>query len=207
MAFLETPRFPDCIAQGSAFNPAYSTNVQDLTSGYEARNANWLYPRYSYDVAPGVKRINDLEDVLDFFHVSSGKAHGFRFKDFLDYKSARTEVAITMLDQNIGTGDGAEVNFQLVKRYVVGSSEKVRKIVKPVDGTLLVAVAGVVTTAFTMDYTTGVITFDVAPTGGQAVTAGYEFDVPVRFDSDQINFNLEIFNAGGVAIPLVELKL
>src|SRR5690606_23056092 len=110
-------------------------------------------------------------------------------------------------DQGIGTGDGVRTQFQLTKRYGAAFDPYLRTIAKPVLGSVRLAVAGVeLTGGWTVDVTTGVIGFAVAPASGAAVTAGFLFDVPVRFDTDRLDIELTSFDgAEAPSIPLVEI--
>jgi uncharacterized protein (TIGR02217 family) len=209
--FIETPRFPDDISYGSKGGPVWSTTVVEQDSGSESRNQRWSYPRHEFDVAYGVNTIARLENLLTFFHVVAGKAIGFRFKDWLDYKSCVRSGTPAATDCALGTGTGALAAFQLVKTYTQGAYTRTRKILKPVDGTLLVAVAGGAKTEgvdYDASYTTGLVTFRAGkiPTNGQAVTAGFSFDVPVRFDTDKLSVNFQDYNSGAADVPLIELK-
>lgn len=209
--FIETPRFPDDISYGSRGGPGWSTTVIETDSGSESRNQRWSYPRHEFDVAFGVNTLARLEALLKFFHVVAGKAIGFRYKDWLDFKSCDRSVTPAATDCNIGTGDGVAATFQLRKAYVGGSYTRYRKILKPISSSVLIAVAGTVktvTTHYTLNDTTGVVTFTAGniPTAGQAVTAGFEFDVPVRFDTDKLSINLNDYNSGAAQVPLIELK-
>lgn len=219
MAFIETPRFPDSISYGSGGGPEYNTTVVGLGSGYEQRIRNWDHPLHKYNVGMGIKLLTDLEVVLQYYHVVAGRFDGFRFKDFTDFSSAGLGNTITNLDQNIGTGDstdGVDGNgvFDLTKLYTFGATQYTRPIYKPVQGTLVVAVAGIAQTEggggdYTVDYTNGRITFNSGdhPLTGQAVTAGFEFDVPVRFDDDMLDISHEFFNAGTLSVILKELRM
>lgn len=209
--FIESPRFPEDISQGSRGGPTWATTVVETDSGVEKRNQRWSYPRHQYDVAYGINTVARLENLISFFHVVAGKAIGFRYKDWLDYKSCARSATPTNADVQIGTGTGALSTFQIIKTYTQGSYNRFRKILKPVSGTLLVSVAGIAkteTTHYTVNYTTGIITFTGGniPTAGQAVNCGYEFDVPVRFDTDELSVNLSHYAAGSTAVPLIELK-
>lgn len=207
MAFHEI-RFPTAIAFHSTGGPERKTEIVTLGSGYEERNGVWANSRRRYDASTGVKTLDDIHAVLAFFEARSGRLYGFRFKDFADYKSGAPNAAVTALDQRIGTGNGVTKSFALQKTYSSGPAAWVRAITKPVAGSVRVAVAGVETSSFTLDATTGVVSFASAPASGTAVTAGFEFDVPVRFDTDQLAINLANFRAGEIAaIPLVEIRL
>ena len=191
MSFIETPRFPVDIKYGSGGGPSYSTDVVITGGGVESRNANWSLPKYSYNVKYDIKYRSQAIEVYEFFHISQGKLGGFRVKDFWDYTSAANGVdSPTVTDQTIGTGDGAETDFQLVKSYVQGAGSLSRTIKKPVSGTVLIEVNTVLKTEgvdYSIDYTTGIVTFTSPVTNTHVVKAGFEFDVPCRFDTDNLN--------------------
>lgn len=207
MAFLETPRFPDCIAFGSVFTPFYNTSIIVLGSGHEKRNINWEYSRTRVNVATGVKRHEDLEDIVDMFHIANGSANGFRIKNHLDFNSAHTGDTITSADQIIGTGDGVDTTFQLVKKYTSGALTQTRNVTKPVTGTTLISLNGVTQSmGFTVDTTTGIVTFSSPPGVGVVVRAGFQYDIPVRFESDELPVVLSQYQAGEIQVNLVEIK-
>ena len=207
MAFHEV-RFPDNISRGARGGPERRTQVVELTSGDEERNASWANSRRRYDVAYGIRRADDLAAVVAFFEARNGRLHGFRYKDWADYKSALPLQAITATDQQIGTGTGSLQTFQLAKRYTSGAQTWVRTITKPVTGTVRVALGTVEQlSGWTLDSSTGVITFTTAPANGVIVRAGFEFDVPVRFDSDTLDVTLDFERLGSItAIPLLEIR-
>lgn len=207
MAFHEV-RFPDNISRGARGGPERRTQIVELASGDEERNASWANSRRRYDVAYGIRRADDLAAVVAFFEARNGRLHGFRYKDWADYKSALSSQAITATDQQIGTGTGSLQTFQLAKRYTSGAQTWVRTIAKPVAGTVRVALGMVEQmSGWTVDTTTGVVTFTAAPAGGVIVRAGFEFDVPVRFDSDTLDVTLDFERLGSItAIPLLEIR-
>ena len=207
MAFHEV-RFPDNISRGARGGPERRTQVVELASGDEERNASWANSRRRYDVAYGIRRADDLAAVVAFFEARNGRLHGFRYKDWADYKSAPPSQAITPTDQQIGTGTGGLQTFQLAKRYTSGPQTWVRTIAKPVTGTVRVALGMVQQmSGWTLDATTGVITFTTAPASGVAIRAGFEFDVPVRFDSDTLDVTLDFERLGSItSIPLLEIR-
>ena len=207
MAFHEV-RFPDDISRGARGGPERRTQIVELASGDEERNASWANSRRRYDVAYGIRRADDLAAVVAFFEARNGRLHGFRFRDWADYRSGAPSQTISPTDQEIGTGDGATTAFQLVKRYASGGQTWVRTITRPVAGTVLIAIDGVEqASGWTVDTTTGVVTFDTAPASGVSVTAGFAFDVPVRFDSDALDVTLDIERLGSItSIPLVEIR-
>lgn len=201
-------RFPTTIAFQSHGGPERKTEIVTLGSGFEERNAVWAASRRHYDVGYGVKTLDDMHAVLTFFEARLGRLYGFRFKDFSDFKSCPPGQAVTPADQLIATGDGASKSFSLIKTYASGPAKYVRTIAKPVAGSLRLAVAGVEQSGFSLDSTTGVVTLASAPAAGAAITAGYEFDVPVRFDSDSLSIAITGFQSGEIAaIPLIEIRL
>jgi uncharacterized protein (TIGR02217 family) len=207
MAFHEV-RFPDNISRGARGGPERRTQVVELASGDEERNASWANSRRRYDVAYGIRRADDLAAVVAFFEARNGRLHGFRYKDWADYKSALPSQSITATDQQIGTGTGSLQTFQLAKRYTSGAQTWVRTIAKPVAGTVRVALGMVEqVSGWTVDATTGVVTFTTAPANGVIVRAGFEFDVPVRFDSDTLDVTLDFERLGSItSISLLEIR-
>jgi uncharacterized protein (TIGR02217 family) len=212
MAFHEV-RFPTGISLGAAGGPERRTEIVVLGSGAEERNSRWADSKRTYNAGYGIKRVDDLHAVIAFFEERRGRFHGFRFKDWSDYKSCAPNAAVTPLDQAIGMGDGETAAFQLVKTYGSSFAPWAREINKPVSGTVRVAVDGVEKTAgvrFNVNHATGVVTFTGGniPPPDNAVTAGFEFDVPVRFDTDKLEINLSLIEAGSIPnIPIVEIRL
>ncbi|GLK67910.1 DUF2460 domain-containing protein [Hansschlegelia plantiphila] len=201
-------RFPTDIARGARGGPERRTEIATLGSGFEERNAVWAHSRRRWDAGLGVRTLAQLSAVVAFFEERRGRLVGFRFRDPLDHASAAPGAAITAADQTLGTGDGETVRFPLTKTYGGAFEPYRRPIRKPVAGTVRVAVAGVETTAFALDAGDGAIVFDAAPPVGAPVTAGFAFDVPVRFDADRLEIDLAAFEAGSVpSIPLVEIRL
>ncbi|AUM72955.1 DUF2460 domain-containing protein [Paracoccus jeotgali] len=207
MAFHEI-RFPDNISRGARGGPERRTQIVGLASGDEERNASWANSRRRYDVSYGIRRADDLDAVVQFFEARNGRLHGFRFKDWGDYKSCRPSESPAATDQLIGTGDGVQTAFQLVKRYTSGAQTWVRSITKPVAGTIRIALGDTPQpSGWTIDPATGVVTIAAAPGSGVTVRAGFEFDVPVRFDSDTLDVTLDIERLGSItSIPLLEIR-
>ena len=208
MAF-DNVRFPTAISRGSTGSAERRTDVVTTASGREERNARWANSKRKYNAGFGVKSLDDIQAVVAFFEERRGKLYAFRWKDFADFKSCAASAAVAATDQVIGTGDGVTAAFQLVKKYGTGTRNYVRAINAPVSGTVRVAVNGVVTTLFAVNVLTGMMTFNAGsiPVIGAVVTAGFEFDVPVRFDTDAITINLAHFAGGDIPnIPLVEVR-
>ena len=196
--------FPARLAFGSGAGVTRKTEITALGSGYERRVSPWALGRRRYLIAAGVRPLADIAELLAFFEAREGQLYGFRFSDFADGKSCAVTATPGPEDQNLGAGDGVATSFQLRKAY----GEVWRPINKPVEGSVRVAVAGVETGGFTLDVTTGVITLDAAPEAGLAVTAGFQFDTPVRFDSDSMEMTLESFEAGRMnAVAMIEIRV
>lgn len=205
--------FPLDIALKSAGGPERKTEIVVLGSGREERNARWAHSRRRYDAGYGVKTLAALSQVVAFFEERRGRLHGFRWRDRLDNTSAAPDAAVSALDQLLGIGDGGTAAFQLTKTYGSAHAPYLRPITKPVAASVRVAVAGVEQTEtvdFTCDVTSGIVTFLAGrvPQAGASVTAGFRFDVPVRFDSDYLEIDLSAFAAGAIPrIPLVEIRI
>jgi uncharacterized protein (TIGR02217 family) len=201
-------RFPPAISRGSSGGPERRTEIVTTASGREERNSRWADSRRRFNAGFGVKSLNDVHEVVAFFEERRGRLHAFRWKDHADFKSCAPQNGVSPTDQIVGTGDGATAGFQLVKNYGSGLRNYARAITKPVAGSVVAAISGIITTGFTVDTTTGMITFSTAPAIGHTVTAGFAFDVPVRFDTDQLSINLAHFGAGDIPeIPVVEVRI
>jgi uncharacterized protein (TIGR02217 family) len=183
MGFHEV-QFPTNISYGSQGGPGYKTAIVESDAGDEQRISRWQDARREYDVRYGIRSRSDISTVLNFYMAREGAANGFRFKDWNDFSSATDHIGTpTSTDCPIGTFTaGGSRTWQLQKRYVSGGTTKYRAITKPVVGTIVVAINGVTTTAFTSDSTNGQVTLNSDPADGALITAGCYFDVPVRFD-------------------------
>ena len=193
MSFVEV-QFPTDISYGATGGPMFLTDVVTTVSGHEQRNSKWSQARARYNVASGVKTEAQWQSLIAFFRARRGKAVGFRFKDWSDYQ------AINQPLQSLGDDE-----YQTVKRYVSGAVVAERIITKPVVGTVklyrnsLLQVSG-----WSVDTATGIIT--TALTG--TLTVDYEFDVPVRFDTDELALSMDSFDAGSWNnIPLIEVRV
>ncbi len=193
-------QFPPKIAYGATGGPEFNTSIATTFGGFEQRNINWQKSRGRWDVSTGLKNQADMDALQAFFRARFGKAYGFRFKDWADY------VAV---GQNIGTGNGTQTTFQLTKIYSSGGYTYLREIKKPVNGTVKIYLNSILqSSGYTLDLTTGIVTFAVAPTAGVLVSADCEFDVPVRFDTDAIAVRADgpgffVWDA----VPIVELRI
>ena len=210
MSFHEV-RFPASLSFGSVGGPERRTSIVTLANGFEERNTPWAHSRRRYDAGLGMRSLEDVESLIAFFEARSGQMFGFRWKDWSDFKSGGPNADPVFDDQPLGVGDGATRVFALAKTYRSGAFTYTRPIAKPVAGTVRVGVAqdeqfeGV---DYEVDTTTGLITLAEAPGEGQPVSAGFEFDVPVRFDTDRIQTSVASFQAGDVPnVPVVEVRV
>lgn len=197
MSFTEI-RFPENISYGSTGGPEFSTDVITTHNGCEQRNINWSHARTRYNIAYGVRSNEQLTELITFFNARKGRAIGFRFKDWSDF---------TATDQEIGIGNSKKTTFQLIKTYVSGKEKHTRTIKKPVHDTIKIYLNGVETEKYLVNYSTGEIMFTRPPAKGAIITASFEFDVPVRFDTDYLNASIDNYgNSSWSNIPLVEVK-
>ena len=200
--------FPLDIALGARGGPERRTDIVSLGSNRESRNARWARSRRRWQAGYGVKSFADLATVVAFFEERRARLYGFRWRDRIDHSSAPPGLAPAPGDQPIGVGDGATSVFQLAKTYGGAFAPYVRDILKPVAGSVRVAVGGVElpASAFSVDLSTGLVTFTTPPAAGASVTAGFLFDTPVRFDADYLEIDASGFAAGEIpAIPIIEI--
>jgi uncharacterized protein (TIGR02217 family) len=204
-------RFPANLSFGSVGGPERRTEVVTLANGFEERNTPWAHSRRRYDAGVGLRSLDDVEALIAFFEARRGQLFGFRWKDWADYKSSPASKDPEYRDQVIGIGDGEITVFQLSKTYRSGLEDYLRPITKPVQGTVKCGIQGdalVETVHYSVDHATGLVTFVEAPDIGVEVTAGFEFDVPVRFDTDRIQTSVASFQAGEVpTVPIVEVRV
>ena len=197
-------------ALGASGGPERRVDIVTLGSGRESRNTPWAHGRRRYDIGGAVRTLDDLHELIAFYEARRGKLHGFRFRDPFDFKSCMPSTPFAPTDQTIGTGDGETAVFQLCKSYGAGASAYVRPIVKPVSGSVRMAIDGgeLEPDAFDVEATTGRVTIHVAPGSGAVVTAGFQFDTPVRFDLERLDLSLDAFGAGrALAVPLIEILI
>lgn len=205
-------RFPVAVSFGATGGPERRVEIVALTSGRERRNLRLAHSRRHFDAGTGVRSLADLYEIVAFFEARRGSFHGFRFRDPFDMKSCAPGAAVSPLDQDLGKGDGANAVFRLVKAYGEAGDAYMRPIIKPVAGSVRVAVNGVEQvspTAFSVDHVTGTVTFapGAIPAADAKVSAGFEFDVPARFDTERIAVSLSAFKAGQIpSIPIVEIE-
>ena len=210
MAFHEV-RFPANLSFGSVGGPERRTEVVALSNGFEERNTPWAHARRRYDAGVSLRSLDDIADLIAFFEARRGQLFGFRWKDWSDFKSCAPSGKPRFRDQRIGTGDGETTVFSLSKTYASGEHSYTRPVSKPVEGTVLVGVSNeelVQGVHFEVAHASGQVSFVNPPDPGEEVTAGFEFDVPVRFDTDVIQTSVASFQAGEVpSVPVVEIRL
>lgn len=196
-------RLPDRIESGAQGGPMFSTTVIEFTSGQEQRNVEWSLAKLEWDISYGIQDAADYSEVLNFFYARFGRAYGFRFKDWTDYR---------VTGQELGTGDGANTFFQLIKTYSDAASTYTRTITRPISATVLVykdTGGGPVlqVSGYSLNDATGLITFSPAPAMGAVISSSFEFDVPVRFDLDKMVVTIDWVDAGIIpTIPIKEIR-
>ncbi len=193
MSFVEV-QFPTDISYGATGGPVFLTDVVATVSGHEQRNSKWSQSRAKYNVASGIKTESQWQALIAFFRARRGKAVGFRFKDWSDYKAENQPL------KSLGGND-----YQLVKQYVSGAAVYERDITKPVTGTIKLYEDSILqASGWSIDTTTGIITTSLSGT----LSADFEFDVPVRFDTDEMSISMDSFDAGNWgSIPLIEVRI
>ncbi len=187
-------QFPSDISYGAVGGPMFLTDIASTVSGREQRNSRWQHARAKYNVASGIKTEEQWQALIAFFRARRGRTIGFRFKDWSDYK------AVSQPLKSLGGS-----NYQLVKQYSNGGVVHEREITKPVLGSLKFYADSILqSSGWSLDTATGIITTTIAGT----LTADFEFDVPVRFDTDELAISMDSYNAGSWNnIPLVELRV
>lgn len=194
---FDAVRLPEEIEKGSSGGPAFLTSVVTFVIGREQRNAQWSAQRCKYDISYGVQRKSDFVEIIKFFYARLGRARGFLFRDWSDYQS---DV------EYLGTADGVLQDFQLVRNYTSLITYQ-RRITRPVEGTIKIYKDGVQQLTGWILQPLGNIHFSTPPADGAVITAEFEFDVPVRFNSDELSVNLETFDAGAIgSIEIVEIR-
>lgn len=199
MSGFHEVQFPSDISYGSSGGPEFSTDVVITHSGHEQRNINWSDARAVYNVSHAIKTKTQLDNLIAFFRARQGRAYGFRFKDWSDYK---------VTGQEIGIGNGVATQFQLVKKYISAATTISRNIKKPVASSLKIYLNGVEkVSGVILDSTSGLVTLAPAPASSVIITADFEFDVPVRFDTDRLSASLDNYGVNSWNnIPIVEIR-
>ncbi len=195
-------------ALGASGGPERRVDIVTLGSGRENRNTPWAHGRRRYDIGGAVRTLDHLHDLIAFFEARRGRLHGFRFRDPFDSKSCVPSQTPAAANQSLGVGNGVHTVFQLQKSYGSGGEAYLRPITKPVAGSVSVAVNGaaLAPAGFSVNTVTGQVTLSTPPANGAAVTAGFQFDTPVRFDVERLDLSIDAFGAGrAISAPLVEI--
>lgn len=184
MAFIETRINDGLIIYETAGGPGYSTTIVKTFSGFEQRNKNWTRARGRWELGERLCTNAELAAIIAFFRAVGGMAHGFRFKDFADFQ-------VTVANGYLGdTGLAtAATTYQMNKKYTAGTQQDARAILKPISATITVFVNGSLKTPgvdYILNTDTGIITWLIQPSVGAALTWAGQFDVPTRFDVDEI---------------------
>lgn len=210
MSFHEV-RFPASLSFGALGGPERRTEIVTLANGFEERNTPWAHSRRRYDAGLGLRSLDDVSALVAFFEARQGQLYGFRWKDWADYKSCKSSADPTAFDQLIGQGDEVTTVWPLLKDYPSGGACYQRPITKPVAGTVRVSLGGAEAQEgvhYTVDTVKGAVVFAQAPDIGADIHAGFEFDVPARFDTDRIQTSVASFQAGDVPnVPIVEVRV
>ncbi len=176
------PTFPECPGFGFTTEPRYLAKAIEREGGQERVDRRWDRPLSFFTAVPTGNRDADvIQNLLVFWHAVGGTSLRFRFKDWTDYKSCKTNETPTALDQPFEIVGGA---YQLIKQYVATPYTQTREIYRPIGSTIVVAnTLGAAQTDWTLDEATGLLT----PGGGFVGTPGSwggEFDLPCRFLTD-----------------------
>jgi uncharacterized protein (TIGR02217 family) len=202
---IDNIEFPSELAYGSSGGPQFNTIVTKLSSGFEGRQQQWERAMLQYDAAPAIHDEQRLATLLKFFYARKGRARGFKFLDRMDFTSNPTDNQSppTNVDQIIGTGNGVKQTFQLKKIYSDSGATYERDITQPVTGTVVISLNNVAQPSGWTLNSLGQIFFSTAPAAGVIVKAGFEFRVPVRFDTDFLDTSIDYYQA---SVPIVELR-
>lgn len=210
MSFHEV-RFPASLSFGALGGPERRTEIVTLANGHEERNTPWAHSRRRYNAGMGLRSLDDMAALVCFFEARQGQLYGFRWKDWGDYKSCAPSAAPTAFDELIAIGDEISQSVPLIKTYPSGGQAYARPITKPVEGSVRVSVGGdelQESIDYTVDFQSGMLIFNHPPDLGAEVRAGFEFDVPVRFDVDRIHTSVASFQAGDAPdVPVVEVRI
>ena len=206
MSVFHDVLFPVRLAFGARGGPRRQVDITTLSNGHEVRNSSQSLSRRVFDVGTALKSKADIYEILEFFEARHGALYAFRFKDPMDHRSANIAETVSAQDQTIGEGDGNKREFQLIKTYKDSFGQQIRPITKPVQGSVIIAINGQETTDFTLNPLSGLVTLSAAPQAGAVISAGFEFDTPVRFDSPSLDISLDVFGAGEIpSIALIEV--
>jgi uncharacterized protein (TIGR02217 family) len=207
MSFLETPRFPLDLAYDTEGGPEYLTEIVVLPSAAEYRNPRRSQPAYRFEGASGVETEEQLYALVVFFHAVGGMLHGWRLRNWSDWKSCSPFGTPTAMDQIIAVATAGQTEFQLIKTYTAGVLSRAVDILKPVPGTLMLAVnEEPVVAGWSLNTANGLILFEAGLNEGDVLTGGYEFDLPCRFGTDYLPRRFKSYLNGEVSVPIVAYR-
>lgn len=206
---IDTP-FPLKVSRGARGGPVWNTRILSSTSGFEQRIRLGSEPIFKYDIELNAWSEADLKELLEFFNVVGGQAGSFRFRDWEDYFAGMTlgsSGPVYGTPVQIGVGNATATAFQLTKTYTKGSGTWVRRITRPVAGTVKVYLNGVEqASGWTLNAGTGVVTFSSAPGSGVVVAWAGQFDVPARFANDALAIGLQGIRHGRASQAIWSIK-
>jgi uncharacterized protein (TIGR02217 family) len=168
---------------GTSFSESFSVQRHTDVGGNEYSKLQHPFPRLEYTINyANMLRDTEAREIIDLYQEAGGTYAGFRVKHKQEFTTNDKKLPPTALDQPLIVISPTQ--YQLVTWYGTPTPEATRRIIKkPVTGTALIAVDGVlVEDGFVVDYGSGVVTFDEDPDG--VVTGGCEFDIPMRFAAD-----------------------
>jgi uncharacterized protein (TIGR02217 family) len=215
MAFHDAALFPVEYSFGTSGGPAHETVIQQMPGGRGVYlpTVNEPVMRYEVDLSLLDPEHQRLGPLIDFIRARRGSTHGFRLWDYADHSTNALHIGeISAVDatarHEIGVGDGTTTVFSLAKTYTESGESVVRRIEKPMrvaeanlftkvpylrnaTRTVWVWSDGSLQTEgvnYTLDYSTGKITFGTAPTAAKVIEwAGY-FVVPVHLGAEADKF-------------------
>lgn len=220
MSFIDQYMPEEVPGYGAISAPRFKTSIQVTAGGNERRNQEWEHPLHQFILPEAVARETSVINGLKkHWLITKGPLHSFPWSDPMDKASidhapnlpdSDLAALISRTDQALGTGDGFTDSFQLVKKYVSGSETYIRKIYHPVLSTVLIADNGVLVSSsnYTVSRTTGIVTFNTPPANTHTLTAGFLYDVEVRFEGDDVFEGIvRTWQAGGFSdITLIEVR-
>ncbi len=197
---VDAVRLPEDVERGANGGPAWRTIVQTLSSGNEQRIQEWQEQRGAWQIGYGITTLALLQAVVDLFQAQKGRAFAFLFKDWSDFAGTAEATVPTV-------GDAVETDFQMTRNYDTAVRSYARPITQTIDATVNVYIDTILqVSGFTLE-AGGIIRFSSPPAGGEVITADFEFDVPVRFNQDNLNIDVEVFDKGSIPdISIIEVR-
>lgn len=207
MAHL-TDLAPMVPSYGYSRRAMYETTVVRASNGFTERNSRWQYPLHVFGLPINNRKQSELETILNYFHAAGGSGNTFDFLDKTEDRSCAISQTPAQDDQTLGTAIASQTDFQLIKNYTIGVVVQSRKIIRPIESSILVEKDTVLQTV-TTDYTVeanGIIRFVTPMTGGEVVKAGFMFYVPVAFADDEADITIHNYSGAYVGNLVIELE-